>query len=207
MAIIRDPILRSAAVAELHPTQITVGMREVRERRTSWRNKGKKKRTEFLGKHLIPVILGPDKRQYIVDHHHLARALHDEDVKQVLVTVLENLSGLEPEAFWFVLENRGFTHPYDENGHRCACADIPRSVRKLIDDPFRSLASELRRVGGFAKETMSFSEFLWADFLRRRIERKLIESDFNRAIEKALELAQDPGANYLPGWCGPVPAD
>jgi hypothetical protein len=35
MAIIRDPILRSAAVTELHPTQITVGMREVREKRGS----------------------------------------------------------------------------------------------------------------------------------------------------------------------------
>jgi hypothetical protein len=134
------------------------------------------------------VILGADKRQYIVDHHHLARALRDEDVKQVLVTVLENLSGLEPEAFWFVLENRGLTHPYDESGRRRACADIPRPVRDLIDDPFRSLASELRRAGGFAKETMSFSELLWADFLRRRIERKLIESDFDRAMEKALEL-------------------
>ena len=205
MAIIREPILRSAAVTELHPTQITVGMREVREKRGSWRSKGKKKRAEFLGRHLIPVILGPDKRQYIIDHHHLARALHEEDVKEVLVTVLENLSGLEPEAFWFVLENRGLTHPYDENGRRRACADIPRSVRDLIDDPFRSLASELRRAGGFAKETMAFSEFLWADFLRRRIKRKLIESDFDRAMEKALEFAQGPGANYLPGWCGPVP--
>jgi hypothetical protein len=97
------------------------------------------------------------------------------------------------------------THPYDENGHRCACADIPQSVRDMIDDPFRSLASELRRAGGFAKETMAFSEFLWADFLRRRIKRKLIESDFDRAMEKALEFAQGPGANYLPGWCGPVP--
>jgi hypothetical protein len=61
MAIIRDPILKSAALTELHPTQITVGTRGVRERRGSWRSKGKKKRAEFLGKHLIPVILGPDK--------------------------------------------------------------------------------------------------------------------------------------------------
>jgi hypothetical protein len=115
--------------------------------------------------------LGRTSGKAIVDHHHLARALHGEDVKQMLVTVLENLSGLEPEAFWFVLENRGLTHPYDENGRRRACADIPRSVRDLIDDPFCSLATELRRAGGFANETMPFSEFLWADFLRRRIER------------------------------------
>jgi hypothetical protein len=41
----------------------------------------------------------------------------------------------------------------------------------LIDDPFRSLADELRRAGGFAKDTTPFSEFLWTDFLRRRVKR------------------------------------
>ena len=72
-------------------------------------------------------------------------------------------------------------------------------MRDLIDDPCRSVASELRRVGGFEKATMPFSEFLWADFLRRRLERKLIESDFDYPIEKALKLALDLGADYLPG--------
>jgi len=41
----------------------------------------------------------------------------------------------------------------------------------LADDPYRSVAGELRRQGGFAKDTTPFSEFLWADFLRRRIDR------------------------------------
>src|SRR3974377_1798791 len=42
-----------------------------------------------------------------------------------------------------------------------------------MDDPFRSLAGELRRAGGFAKDTTPFSEFLWPDFLRRQMSRKL----------------------------------
>ena len=54
-----------------------------------------------------------------------------------------------------------------------------------MDDPFRSLAGELRRAGGFAKDTTLFSEFLWADFLRRRIKRKAVDRDFDHAIEKA----------------------
>ena len=86
--------------------------------------------------------------------------------------------------------------------HRQTYDAIPGSVRDLIDDPFRSLASKLRRVGGFAKPTMPFSEFLWADFLRRQIDCKLIERDFARAVERALKLAKAPAANYLPGWCG-----
>jgi hypothetical protein len=44
-----------------------------------------------------------------------------------------------------------------------------RSVADLMYDPYRSLAGALRRTGGFAKDTTPYSEFLWADFLRRRI--------------------------------------
>src|SRR5215470_6177873 len=68
-------------------------------------------------------------------------------------------------------------------------------------------AGELRRVGGFAKDTTPFSEFLWADFLRRRMKRKSVESDFDGAINEALQLAKSKDANYLPGWCGPVTED
>ena len=72
-------------------------------------------------------------------------------------------------------------------------------------DELRAMAGELRRVGGFAKETMPFNEFLWADFLRRRITLKAVQSDFTHAMEKALDLVKSEDANYLPGWCGPTP--
>jgi hypothetical protein len=98
-------------------------------------------------------------------------------------------------------------HPFDDNGRRRNYADIPKSVMELVDDPFRSLAGELRRAGGYAKDTTPFSEFIWADFLRRRIKRKLVEKDFDRALEKALETGKSIDANYLPGWCGPSPED
>jgi len=62
----------------------------------------------------------------------------------------------------------------------------------------------LRRDGGFAKDTTPFSEFLWANFLRRRLKRKAIERDFEGAIEKAMRLAKSEDAAYLPGWCGPL---
>jgi hypothetical protein len=76
---------------------------------------------------------------------------------------------------------------------------------QLKDDPFRSLAGELRRAGGFAKDTTPFSEFLWVDFFRRKIKRKKIEADFAGAMVQALLLARSQEAEYLPGWCGPKP--
>jgi hypothetical protein len=140
----------------------------------------------------------------VIDHHHLARALHEERVKNVLVTVVAKLNRLEPDAFWFVLDNHSWMHPFDDQGRRRGYEDIPNSVKDLIDDPFRSLAGELRRVGGFAKDTTPFSEFLWADFLRRRMKRKAVETDFDGALEQALNLAKSEAADYLPGWCGAV---
>ena len=116
---------------------------------------------------MIPVILGPDSRYYVIDNHHLARALHEEGVKDVLVTVVANLGMVDRDTFWTVLDNRSWMHPFDDKGRRRDYADIPKSVRDLVDDPFCSLAGALRRAGGFAKDTTPFSEFLWADFLRR----------------------------------------
>jgi hypothetical protein len=204
---VREPILTTVAIIDLRPTQITVGLREVMAKRRHWREAGKKKSEKFLGRHMIPVILGPKKRHYIIDHHHLARALHDEGQKDVVVTVVADLSTLDSDAFWTVMDNRLWMYPFDAEGKRHHYEDIPKRVTELVDDPFRSLAGELRRAGGFAKDTTPFSEFLWADFLRRRMKRKLVERDFDRATEKALELARSMEAGYLPGWCGPNPED
>jgi hypothetical protein len=132
------------------------------------------------------VVLGPNQHHYVIDHHHLARALHDEGVKDILVTVIADLSMVDQDAFWVVMDNRRWAYPYNSKGERCHFKDIPKSVTDLKDDPFRSLAGELRRVSGFAMDTTPFSEFLWADFLRRRMSRKTVEADFEIAIEQGL---------------------
>jgi hypothetical protein len=205
--MVREPRLTTVAIDDLRPTQITVGIREVNEKRKRWRELAAKAGGEFLGKHMIPVVLGPKNRNYVIDHHHLARALHEEGVKQVAVTHIANLSTLDQDAFWRVMDNRSWMHPFDSRGERRPYKDIPKSVAALVDDPFRSLAGELRRAGGFAKDTTPFSEFLWADFLRRRMKRKSVERDFELAIKKAKKLAKGKDADYLPGWCGPVEED
>jgi hypothetical protein len=206
MTTVREPILEPVAILDLRPTQMTVGMHEVKAKRKRWREEGKKKGAEFLGKHMIPVVHGPKGRYYIIDHHHLARALHDEGVKNIAVTVVANLGKLDIDSFWYVMDHHDWTHPFKE-GRRRPYSDLPRSIDKLMDDPFRSLAGELRRAGGFAKDTTPFSEFLWANFLRQRMKRRAVEANFSHAIEKALELAKSMDANYLPGWCGPVPEE
>ncbi len=199
----REPRVHPVPILSLRPTQMTVGMREVKEKRKHFREQKKSKQADVIGKHMIPVVYGPDERYYVVDHHHLARALHDEGIKDILVSVIGDLRMVEKDAFWGVMDNKRWVYPYDTKGERRHFKDLPKSIRDLKDDPFRSLAGELRRSGGFAKDTTPFSEFLWADFLRRQMPRKLVEENFERAIEKALEFAKSQDAVYLPGWCGP----
>lgn len=95
-------------------------------------------------------------------------------------------------------------HPFDVQGRRHGCDEIPKSVSDFIDDPFRPLAGELCFAGGCPKDTAPFSEFPWADFLRRRIKRKQVEAEIDQALEQALRLAKSMDASCLPGWRGPV---
>jgi len=200
----REPLLKPVPIAELRPTQMTVGTREVEEKRRRWREHDADKRAAFLGQHMIPVLLGPKKRHYVIDHHHLSRALQEEGVESVLVTVVADLHELDKAAFWTVADHKAWVHPYDADGVRVGFDAIPKRIADLADDPYRSLAGALRRAGGFAKDTTPFSEFLWADFLRRSIKAKHLAHDFEQALEEAIGLAKSPEAGYLPGWCGPV---
>jgi hypothetical protein len=207
---VRTPILTTVPIKELRPTQITVGMREVEGKRKRWRERSAKsdeKAAKYLGRHMMPVILGPKDQHFIIDQHHLSRALLEEGVQEVLVTVVANLSRLDKDEFWIFVDNRGWLHPFDQTGRRLSAEQLPKTVAELVDDPYRSLAGELRRMGGFAKDTTPFSEFLWADFLRRRVDLQLVKNDFDQALEQAMQLSKSQDADHLPGWCGPVPHD
>jgi hypothetical protein len=200
---IREPLLKPVPIKALRPTQITVGYREVAVKRQLWREHAATGGSEFLGRHMIPTILGPKDRHYVIDHHHLARALLDEGVEEVLVNVVADLRVVDKDSLWVVLDNKGWCHPYDADGVRRDFSDIPAGIADLADDPYRSLAGALRRSGGFAKDSTPFSEFIWADFLRRRIKAKHLDKDFDEALDRALDMAKSAEAGYLPGWCGP----
>jgi len=198
-----EPIIKPVLIKDLRPTQMTIGLREVALKREAWRERARVDGGDFLGRHMAPVVLGPKGRHYVIDHHHLARALEDEGVTEMLVNVVADLHTLEKSAFWVYMDNRGWCHPYDGQGERRGFDDIPTAIADMTDDPYRSLAGALRRSGGYAKDNTPFSEFIWADFLRRRIKRKMLEKDFASALAEAEGLGKAVQASYLPGWCGP----
>ena len=198
-----DPVLHATPILRLRPTQMTVGMQEVSRKRDGWKNKGPADLQAFLAQHMVPTVIGLGGAHFVVDHHHLALALHEEGVDSVFVTTVADLSRLSEDHFWNMMDFKGWTHPYDGRGRRRPYADLPKTVAGLKDDPYRSLAGELRNNGGFAKDSTPFAEFLWADFFRPRIKAKAIRTDFQAAIGEASRLAKTGDADYLPGWCGP----
>jgi len=111
MKLLREPRIHPVSIAALRPTQITVGMREVKVKRKSWREHPDRKKPDFLGKHLIPVIWGPKEEYYVIDHHHLTLALHQEGVENIATTVVADLRRLPRDAFWVFLDNRCWLHP------------------------------------------------------------------------------------------------
>lgn len=196
-----DTVPIGVPVGDLRPTQMTLGLREVDHKRQLWRDASAKQRTKLLREHVLPAVIGPKDRPYIVDHHHFARALVEEDAGPVAIYVLADLSHLPKRNFWTYLDNRAWCHAYDERGRRRNLSEIPHRLVQLSDDPFRSLAAALIRAGGCAKSGQPFSEFLWADYLRHRIDPELVLNDFDAAVRKGLKAAQHEHARSLPGWC------
>ncbi|MQB11879.1 chromosome partitioning protein ParB [Agrobacterium sp. ICMP 6402] len=197
-----EPHLSPVEITALRPTQMTVGLREVENKRKQWAAIREEKGPDFLGHHMVPVVIGYKQRLYLVDHHHLALALHYEGVKHVLTSIVADLSHLGRQEFWSVMDHRNLVYPFDAEGARRPVDELPKRIIDLQDDPFRSLAGAVRDAGGFAKIEAPFTEFLWADFFRRRVSSKDLRHSFDKTMAGAVELARSHDARHLPGWCG-----
>jgi hypothetical protein len=196
------PQLIDARLLTLRPTQLTVGYREVIEKRDQWKKLSKKALDDAIGSHFFPAVAGPDGDHYVIDHHHLGLALIEQGVKNVRLTVIKDLSWIEPHLFWRVMEHHQWVHPFDTQGMRQSYDALPKKLTGLVDDPYRSLAGDLRHAGGFAKDATPFSEFLWADFLRGKIPAERVQTQYSKALKQALKLSRTQQARYLPGWTG-----
>ncbi|WP_037235539.1 ParB-like protein, partial [Rhodomicrobium udaipurense] len=69
------PVFHTVSIADLRPTQMTVGQREVESRAARLEMMGRDERNRYLVKHAIPVVKGPKGRLFAIDRHHLLAAL------------------------------------------------------------------------------------------------------------------------------------
>jgi hypothetical protein len=193
---------KRAAVKSLLPTQLTVGMLEVEVKRKRLIKLSPEEREAFLEAHPMPVVIGPEEKLYITDHHHLARAALEARVKEACFSVEADFSALRPKKFWEQMEKRSWVHPLDQNGVRHTYHLLPGSLKHLVDDVYRSLAGFVRDAGGFRKTDAAFVEFIWADYFRRNIAIEDVIADFASAVRHAKRLARSPLAKRIPGYTG-----
>jgi hypothetical protein len=207
-------------ISDLHPTQASVGMAEVRIKAEKLKAKiQQRSESDFLAylrKHekAEPVTIGPNGIFYITDHHHLARALYDIGVSKTYCTIINNLSDVASDEFWKQLKDNNEVYLKDQNGNLITPQDLPTTVKNLSNNPFRSLAGAVRESCGFEKGDKSSSgedylEFQWADYLRAHwaqtgISAEDIDTNFERATVAALHLAAQKDAAGLPGYTGKI---
>lgn len=186
-----------------HPTQAIVGIKEVERKQKKIRESSKEERAKYFKDNTIPVVLGPDGRLYLIDHHHFLLAAQRENYKKVPYKIVGDLSKSRTmEEFWekMKLGENGKKWVYlRANGQDIEVKDLPSRIEDVVDDPFRSLAGQLRRTGFYDKSNIPFAEMFWADFLRYRIPDSLLENDWNRALRLAEKLTMSHVTSFLPG--------
>jgi hypothetical protein len=197
-------VKRRQRVLKLRPTQFAVGMLEVEEKIEMARDLDEEQLREFVEDNPIPVVVGPDKNLYIVDHHHFLSVCYHIGVKRVRIKIVRDLSKrrLSYAQFWKWMFKTRNAYPFCQFGEGPRKAIyLPKDIRGLADDPYRSLAWFVRKAGAFKNTEKNFAEFTWANFFRSR---GLLDRDgmagIPRALKRAVILAQSPEAKSLPGY-------
>lgn len=192
-----------APIAQLRPTQITVGMLHVNRKIQTTRRQPDDRLEAFFDKRRIHVVVGPEHVLYVVDHHHWVRAWHEMGIDIIPVIVRKDLSDRTEKAFWDYMLRHHMVHPYDEHGRRVPLDALPKSVQDMRDDPYRSLEAFARIAGGYRKVKQAYPDFKWADFFRREIQGPFDRPEcFAYALALAVKKARSRKARGLPGYIG-----
>jgi len=218
-------------VSKLKPTQNAAGFDEVNDKIARYSAKSKADLKDYLIVHPVPVVIGNGGQFYLTDHHHLANALWktaegkneagiDTGNVRVAVSVLHNIAPLKGYHFWKVMQETRLLYLFDNyGGGPIRPKDLCQHIKDLANDPYRSLAWEVRTRYGYGKSPHAFAEFLWADFFRIRIiidnwilKDKIRGSDVlignlpedqkKDLIDEAMNLARSPEAAGMPGYLG-----
>ena len=220
-------------VNDLSPTQFATGKTEVQYKSGRIKKKyaGKDKLHDYLLLRPVPVVKR-GKKFYLVDHHHLVRALYDAlndelgDDLFVYVKVMFDGSSLTETHFWKAMFEHHYVYLfYADGGGPKPPESLPKHIRDIGFDPYRSLAWLVRDRHGYMKNNTPFSEFKWANYFRTRIlfEQDILSGkssfhdfayevskdgkieltdDGEDIVDEALFLATAPEAAGLPGYLG-----
>ena len=159
--------VKKPEILDLRPTQFVLGMKEVEYKLAKIKKMNTKEMKAYCDDNVIPVVIGPKKEMYIIDHHHFARSCWEENIDQYTIKVLKDLSLLKEKEFWNAMIENKWVYLNDQFGFGPhSPADLPPNVAYMANDPYRSLAWALRNEGSIKKHSKPFFEFEWGAFFR-----------------------------------------
>ncbi|WP_429153175.1 ParB-like protein [Aeromonas veronii] len=186
----------------LHPTQGGVGQIQVDETQATLAGMSAKQLDKFMKKKEIPVVIAPDSSYWLVDRHHLTKALWQQGVKDARVKVIGRLQ--DKANFWSQMQNNHWAWLKDEKGQPLTPEQLPTRIDKLPDYPYRTLAGLLQNAGYFRKDKrVYFVEFAWASWLGKQMQWVPVDSaNLAARLQQAKRLACGSDAKELPGYPG-----
>ncbi|HHQ4669829.1 TPA: ParB-like protein [Aeromonas veronii] len=186
----------------LHPTQGGVGQIQVDETQATLAGMSAKQLDKLMKKKEIPVVIAPDGSYWLVDRHHLTKALWQQGVKDARVKVIGRLQ--DKANFWSQMQNNHWAWLKDERGQPLTPEQLPTSIDKLPDYPYRTLAGLLQDAGYFRKDKqVYFVEFAWASWLGKQMQWMPVDStNLAARLQQAKRLACGSDASDLPGYPG-----
>lgn len=198
-------VLHRVRIRDLRPTQMCVGLAEVRSRQVDFSDETAEQRLRYLQGKPVPLVRSADGSLWMVDRHHRLRALLELDrhVTAFGYVVLD-LDGHNPLEVLAALKQRGWLYLYDGRGlGPLTLTALPDNLLGLQDDPFRSLVWKLKKEGMIqAAPLIPFHEFRWGAWLRSRSLPPFSSERLEPALPAARALVRSRAAAHLAGWTG-----
>lgn len=197
--------LLEVPIAQLRPTQLCVGLAEVRSRLRDFSAENARERRSYLGSKPVPLVRNRRGDVWMVDRHHRLRALIEiEPGATAFGYLVLDLDTDDQQEVLEALHRRGWLYLYDGRGlGPLAPSTLPPQLTGLQDDPFRSLVWKLKQEGVLAPAPLiPFHEFRWGAWLRSRPLPPFSSEQLEPALPSARALARSSAASHLAGWKG-----
>ena len=194
-------------VLDFKPMQIPAGMYEVQDKTAALLGLKPPEVEKWLREKPVPFLEDYKGRRRPVDRHHELRAAWESGLDEVYARryfdaeLHRRMKELPRDAFYATARAMGLFYDRDQFGAGPHDPNhLPEDVRGLADDPYRSVAWQARKRGGYGKTSTPFAEFRWAAFFRERLKTYPSRADFERAVAEAMQVVHDPAARDLPGY-------
>jgi len=200
-----DQPLVQVPIAQLQPTQMCVGLAEVRSRQLDFSEESGDQRRRYLRSNPVPLVRNSSGLFWMMDRHHRLRGLIELAPESIAFGYIAlEVSSDDRTLVLEELERRGWLYLHDGRGlGPLPATALPSTLHGLQDDPYRSLVWKLKKEGCIEPEPLiPFHEFRWGAWLRSRSLPPFSSTHLDSALPAARALVRSRAASHLAGWKG-----